>query len=151
MKLIVTRYVCGNCTQAFNAPALLPGSYGEFLLRSSAGELTHLNGLEDDTYAEVSDLLEKLPKIAVLRPEERAAVLQRVFGEVACDPGPSGLPLSMVAKPPCPFCRSQRMASWEPKEPVELVEIDVPEVTHRGWSALSEDEKIAQLKRASLP
>jgi hypothetical protein len=42
------------------------------------------------------------------------------------------------------------MSSWEPKEPIELVEIDVPDATHRRWSALSENEKIALLEGASL-
>ena len=151
MKCILTRFVCAKCSNAFTAPEILPGSYGEFLLRSPAGELAYLNGLEDPTYGEVSDLLATLPQIAILAPGKRAGILQRIYGEVACDPGASGLPFSILAMPHCPRCNSQEMASWEPTDPAQVVEIVVPHVTYHRWSALSEDEKTAQLKRASSP
>lgn len=147
MKLIITCYVCADCYNKFDSPAILPGAYGDFLLRSPEGEMAFLNGLDDEIYTEVSELLESLPSLAGKDSGEIADVLMKIFGTAACDPSPHGLPYSMLAKPPCPICRSQRMASWEHKVPFEVVDIEVPPITHHFWKKLNKREKIEMIQK----
>jgi hypothetical protein len=149
MKLILTHYVCSKCSNEFDAPELPSGSYGDFLLRSAVGEIAYLNGIEDPTYEEVSRLLARDPSAAILGPFERAGALQKVYGKVACDAGPSGAPFHIGANPKCPRCHCQEMASWMEKEPPEFVDLDVPIVTHEQWNLLSEHEKIERVRLAT--
>ncbi|MDX9722940.1 MAG: hypothetical protein RBU37_19475 [Myxococcota bacterium] len=145
MKLALVHYCCADCTTAFDHPDIAPERYGEFLLRADSGELAYLNAPADPVYDEVDRLLAELPVAAGLRPVARAGLLHAVFGAAACDPSPSGVPFELAAPPACPSCGSRRMATWEFKQPPEIVELAVPEVGHAVWSGMATADKLARL------
>ncbi len=101
---------------------------------------------------EVDGLLARIPILASLRPLERATYLRRVYGPAACDWDAEETPFEIGVYPPCPHCRAQAVTAWRSKKPPEWVEIEVPPVTHREWSKLTEAKKIERLKaQLSLP
>lgn len=141
MKLQLVKYRCANCDHTFDAPALPEGAYGEFLLWSKNGKLAYLNGLDDPTLKEVDSLLTACSLTKSLTPLERARVLHRIFGRVACDPDDQGTPFEIDAGQPCPACGKAEIASWEFKDSTETVEVNPPPVMHHGWTTLSADAK----------
>ena len=149
MKLILTHYVCSICSNEFDAPELPSGSYGDFLLRNVAGEVAYLNGLDDPTYEKVSQLFARDPSTSTLGTFERAGLLQKIYGEVACDADSVAAPFHIGAKPKCPRCGSQEMSSWMEKEPPEFLDLDVPPVTHKRWNLLGEQAKIERVRQAA--
>ena len=137
----MVQFTCAKCASVFEAPEIGGGGYGGFLLRSASGETAYLNAIQDQVYEEVDQLLAVCPETSNMRSLERAKVLQRIFGEVACDKASDGSSFVLGAHPPCPKCGSQEMAAWEFKTPTELVDVQVAPVTHMGWSQLSPAEK----------
>lgn len=147
MKYLLYIFSCGNCEQEYKAPAMTPHSYGEFLLRSPSGDIAYMNAMEDDTYSEVSALLNKLPSLRDMGEARTARVLQSIFG-VACDLDSQGKQFSMIAKPNCPYCDHKRASSWRPTKPAEFVEESFPHITHYNWKQLKESEKLRLLSSA---
>lgn len=141
MKLQLVKYRCASCDHAFDSLALPEGAYGEFLLWSKNGKLAYLNAFEDPTLKEVDNLMTACSSVVSLTPLERSRLLHRIFGRVACDPDDGGAPFEIDAYPPCPKCGRTEIASWEFKEPTEIVEMNPPSVTHNGWATLSADAK----------
>jgi hypothetical protein len=146
MKLRLLKYLCSRCACAFDAPALPEGAYGEFLLWSRNGQIAYLNALKDPTFKEVSHLLALSPVVQEAPSIERAAILHRIYGRMACDKDTQGAPFEIDMPPPCPACGGTEPSSWEFKEPVQIVEVDAQPVTHRLWSSLSHSEKEKALR-----
>ena len=139
MKITLAKYSCAACNHAFESPMLDESRYGEFLLWSSSGSVSHLNAFEDSVYGELKSLVTD-----VIGAEDRfrvADVLQRIFGPLACDPDAKGMPYSIDGQPSCPACPSPLIASWEFIEPQKVVEIEIPEVTHKKWGLLTPPQK----------
>lgn len=148
MKLQMFTYTCEPSGHVFHAPEVPFTSYGEFLLRNATGtSWTYLNGLSDPTYSEVSSLLKSLPETEHLTANQRADLLQRLYGEVACDPDVNGQPFLIGQHPRCPICSSTTMRSWDETIPVELVDVDVPSVSHNKWQSLAERQKVEAVQR----
>jgi hypothetical protein len=147
MKVGLFEYVCGNCGDKFDAPSVADMAYGQFVLWSGRGMPAYLDAINDFTYQEVADALKHEPGLASYRPVERAILLRRVYGSVACDwdngdSPPS--PFEIDAYPRCPNCRSCKPRSWEVKQPATSVE--VPLVTHVEWNKSTKLAKAARLK-----
>ena len=148
MKLQAFLYVCEPSGHEFQAPELPFNSYGEFLLRDETGtSLSYLNAFSDPTLAEVSGLLEATPEMGYLTAGQRGRVLQRSYGEVACDPDVEGRHFRIGQHPRCPACSSTTMRSWDEVVPVDFIEVDVPLVTHVRWRSLSEGQKADAVMR----
>lgn len=150
MKLELVRYKCANCATIFEAPALGESAYGEFLLWSRSGEVAYLNAFVDSSYKQIDNLLSSHPKTAGLQPLERAKVLRRIYGGLACDFDDTNSVFELDAHPPCPSCGSQLVASWEFKNPPEIVDVPVQPVTHIRWSLLTDCEKLKLLDAVVL-
>jgi hypothetical protein len=148
MKLSLVKYKCACCQHEFEAPELMPGAYGEFLLRSAAGEAAHLDALTDRTYDEVTAILERLPRAMTLSQNERAVLLRKIYGLAACDADSLGNTFILGAHPPCPKCACQQMKYWEFVEPAQVVELSIPPVKHSRWQALDEQGRIEVVKQA---
>jgi len=142
MILQLVKFKCGNCKSEFKAPQLKTGVYAEFLLRSqNRGDVAYLDAMDDKTYDEVSKYLKGNSKLTGKSANQMAAILQKSYGAIACDPDAFGNVYQIDASPVCPSCQSQTMEYWEVIEPPEFVESIVSSVTHRAWSLLSDDEK----------
>jgi ribosomal protein S27AE len=137
------RYTCAKCANTFDAPELNPYSYGKFLMRSSSGSTVYLDALQDDTYKEIDNFLLSQEKIRSLNDNDRSEILQRIYGIIACDRDKDGNYFVIGAHPACPNCGAQEMASWEFKQPPEIIDIMIPNVTHKYWSSLNKQEKEA--------
>jgi hypothetical protein len=146
MKLELIEYTCASCEFTFEAPGLSESAYGELLLRSARGRMAYLNAIRDPTYKEVDGLLAQLPGTSALSPIDRANILRRVYGPVACDRDDDGAPFEIGAFPVCPSCRSNAISSWRFKSPPAFVDIEVPPVTHVEWVGLSEADKVDRLR-----
>lgn len=146
MIITLASFRCADCGHAFEAPILDESRYGEFLLWSRSGRVAHLNAFEDPVYGEakalVTEILGQADSFGV------ADVLQRVFGPVTCDLDPDGAPYLINGQPSCPTCHSQRIASWEMIEPEKLVELDIPDVTHKRWALQSVKERQVAIAHA---
>ena len=147
MRLQVYRYKCGACGDWFEAPEIGELAYGEFLLRSHAGEVRYLNANLDKVFTEVDDLLGSDPRLCSFDQFQRADVLNEVFG-VACDPDSTGGLFRVAAKPLCPKCNQCNISEWESTEPPCYVDVDVIEVAHSRWESLSEGEKQNRIREA---
>lgn len=141
MKIELFNYTCENCKNNFDAPALNDNAYGEFLLWSKNGNVAYLNAIKDPTYKEVSDILKDNSCIFALADTERANILRRIYGNVACDSDSAGLPFSINAFPQCKKCGSQNISTWSPKLPTQFLDIYIPPVTHNQWNSLNNSEK----------
>lgn len=142
MKLQVFNFKCAECGKQFKSNDLASGSYGEFLLRSStSANEAYLDALGDGTYQEVIDLIKADEKMAAKKPNAIADVVRKTYGEIACDPDEQGNHFRIGEFPKCPVCGSQKMESWEALDPPQMVEKNVPHVTHKVWDALSSVEK----------
>lgn len=147
MRFHLFKYTCKQCGAIYKAPELSFDSYGEFLMRSPSGEVVHLNAMSDPAYAEVDELLKRLPNMQGKSPVQLAKIQRKVFG-VACDTDSQGNRYSIETKPICQSCGNQEPSYWEATEPPEFVDIDITEVTHNDWLQLEESEKLELLERA---
>jgi hypothetical protein len=102
----------------------------------------------DGVFDEVSQLLDRVPGVPALWDNDRGGLVQAVFG-VACDPDGDGTPFVIGGKPPVPNCGCHTMASWTAANPPEIVDIDVPHVTHERWSRLTGEDHAAAVRRAA--
>jgi hypothetical protein len=146
MKLEMIEYTCASCEFTFDSPGLGESAYGEFLLRSRGGAVAYLNAIRDPTYKEVDGLLGQLPSTSTLSAIDRARILRRVYGPVACDRDDHGTPFEIDALPVCPSCRSNAISSWRFKNPPVFIDIEVPPATHVEWEGLSEADKDGRLR-----
>jgi hypothetical protein len=147
MKFYLYNYLCKGCGNSFKAPQVPPHSYGAFLMRSLSGETRYLDGLNDEVYDDVDNLLKELLQGQGVSDYQRSEILARVFG-VACDPDAQGRLFSLKIGPQCPDCASVEMDSWEGTEPPEYLELDFPKVSHVHWQSLSRVEKLQHLAQA---
>lgn len=143
MKLELVHYICAADGKSFDALEIPEFSYGDFLLRTKSGELAYLDGPNDETYDKVGQMLSSNRRTSGLSRNSQASVLQSIFGELACDPTPSGEFFSITGKPNCPACNSQEMESWEFTG--KMVDVTVPKVSHFKWSSLSRIDMEARL------
>ena len=150
MKLELVKYKCARCTSMFESPEIASDSYCEFLLRSPSGAVVYLDAHLDKTYEEVDQLLAAHKRTGSLSGFERAQVLRRVYGEIACDKDADGNPYTLAAHPVCPVCGSQEMASWEFKEPPEFADVPLDFVAHNVWNSLSGGDKLKLLEGSLL-
>lgn len=146
MKFHLFKYTCNQCGATYKAPELSFDSYGQFLMRSPAGETVYLNALSDHAYTEVDKLLKTFPNLQKLSPTRLAKIQKNIFG-VACDVDSHGNRYSIENRPICASCGNNEPSYWEATEPPEHVNVDFPAVTHQAWEALTEPEKITLLKK----
>jgi hypothetical protein len=150
MKLQLVGYRCANCAAEFKAPEIGFYSYGEFLLRSSAGEVSYLDALRDETYMEVAELLKESAKVINKTPNALADMVRKTYGAIACDPDEMGNFFEIGKDPGCRVCGCQEMAYWEVTDPPEFVDENVPPVTHVGWNMLSHADKKQRIAQVLL-
>lgn len=141
MKLQLVKYKCAQCKSEFKVPHLRSGAYGEFLLRSTSGEVAYLDAMKDSTYDEVFDLIKSHRKIAHQSPNKLAEILRRSYGHIACDKDNQGEHFAIGTSPICPVCKSQDMEYWEVLEPPEFINENIDPVTHNDWNNLSTLQK----------
>jgi len=149
MKFESIQYQC-ELSHKFDSFALPEDSYGEFLLWSANGENSYLDAVSDKTYDEVSNLINSHRSEVRLADDDLADILQRVYGQVACDPDSEGAKFSILAHQPCPICGTSKMKSWDYKSPAETVNMEPARVTHKVWAKLSETEKAVAVTKALL-
>lgn len=147
MQIGLAKYTCGHCGSTFEAPTLGEASYGEFLLWSSTGKVVYVNAIEDKVYLELDKLLAQRFDNLQSDPFKASEVLQQIFGPMACEADPTGAPYMIGAQPSCTSCANGNVASWELIDPLQIVEYDIPVVTHVRWSSLTDVEKAAQIDR----
>lgn len=145
MKLISASYKCGHCGRVFEAPTLGEYAYGEFLLWSKSGEMVYLNVFEDESYDEVAALLKSHHLASKLSDLERADLLIKIYGALACDKDSRGFPFSIELPPPCPACGHQGVASWNASSPACIIDINLRVAEHVFWSELTNHQKIKML------
>jgi Zn ribbon nucleic-acid-binding protein len=145
MRLITWIYECGNCLRAFECPDLPEGVYGEATMRSDTGRRAYIDLVDLPELSEVLDILKEMtPGIA----EPRLYELSNYAFPAACDVAPDGTRYQFNKFPSCPRCGSVNILNWNPKEPVEIVECDMPTITHAVWRGLSDEEKKQRVRNA---
>ena len=143
MTVSIFEYRCRKCGEKFPAPHVV--GYGSLIMRSTGpGASALLRALDDPVYSEVDGLLCEMGAYSGKRDNERADILQTVFG-AACDRDVDGSEFVVGAKPKCPYCGSRNMASWEPMAGDSDAKTSIPEITHETWARLTEEGKRARL------
>lgn len=141
MKLLLYIYKCQKCNHEFKVPQLRGAPYGEFLLRSSKGEISYLYALDDEVFNNCHQILKVNSKLCGKKDLEIANILHKIFGYI-CDQAPSGNNYH-IGKPICPNCGGNKMSYWGPTNPAEIIEEDVPRLTYESWNKLNRNDKIA--------
>jgi len=143
-------YRCAKCQHSFKASGISGFLYGLFIMRSpETGEEVLLDAIEDPVYNEVSDILEIEFSTSEIDNFDSASVLQEIFG-IACDPDSKENLFKIGGIPKCPQCGSDEVAFWEAPEPPEMVEKQIPSVTHNKWNALDHNQKVNLIREALL-
>lgn len=146
MHLQLLNFKCGQCTRSFSAPVMPAGTHGEFVLRSTGSlEEVYLDARRDQTYDEVEILINRNPVMLDKDEWYRAHVLQKAYGEIACDPDSTGSPFSIGKLPNCPHCGSANAHSWRFVDPPQFLDKALPPVTHHEWAGLSPQRKQARV------
>lgn len=140
MKLETYLYKCATCNKEFNDVELQEGSYGEFILRTSNNEMALLKSLSSKEFDEVAEIVNHNPAAQSWNKFKKAEVIQNVFG-ITCDQSPTGKTYHIGKLPICPNCKSNNIASWQPLNPPQFIEKDIPSVTHNTWNKLTQKEK----------
>ncbi|MCX7122036.1 MAG: hypothetical protein NTZ67_09760 [Gammaproteobacteria bacterium] len=144
MKLHLYYYECNNCKNIFKSPQLSGNPYGEFLMRSTAGDIVYLDSFKDKVFDEIETFFKKTAKADQL---QNTAFFQEIFS-VVCDVDYDGFVYRIRQKPPCPKCGKINIGHWGPTNPPEIIDVDVPIVTHEKWNKLSESEKKSRINDA---
>ena len=147
MKLQNYIYQCDACKNKFRAPELLGNPYGEFLLRSLCGEMRYLNAINSVVFSDAGKIVDQLLEKTQITDLGKAKVLHEIFG-LACDLASDNTEFKICGNPICPQCHSNDMYSWIDVSHQEIVDIDVPDVTHEHWNKLSYSEKQFQINEA---
>lgn len=147
MRLLNYIYCCGQCQSEFRVPQIPDTSYGEFILRTERGEVSYLSAIDSDDFSEVSGMIATFLKGKGISELGRAQVLHQIFG-IACDLSPGGYVYKIGEHPLCPECGNNNMHSWKPTDPPEIVELDLPSVTHDEWNSLAIFEKRSRVEKA---
>ncbi len=147
MKLQMYNYQCNKCKNKFKAPELIGDPYGEFLLRSPAGEMRYLPAMNSEVYLNAGDMVDEYLKDTRLSSVGKAKVLHQIFS-LACDLAADSSEFKIGGDPICPACQGNNMYSWEPTHPAEIIEVEVPLVTHNHWSKLTDLDKQQKIQEA---
>jgi hypothetical protein len=141
MKLHIFVYTCKDCLTSYQAPELSLNSYGEFLMRSVNGQVVYLNALSDPVFEEMNELLHEVCEQNSLDEFQYADLIHNIFG-LACDLDSEGNEYSTDNQPNCPNCGCNDPSSWDEVYPPELIELNLPIVTHNRWLKLTKFEKL---------
>ncbi|MGI8792709.1 MAG: methylated-DNA--[protein]-cysteine S-methyltransferase, partial [Acidimicrobiales bacterium] len=147
MKLPLARFLCCNGHE-FEAPSL-PGTYGQFVLRSANGDLVSVDASDDPVFAEVDRLANSLDAVAALDDARRGRVVRAAF-ETTIDPSSDGRPFRFSQDPPCPECGTTTMESDEVVDPVRHIEVDVAAAGHEQWNRLDEGARLSHVRSAVM-
>ena len=146
MRLHLFEYTCARCARSFKAPELV-GGYGDLLLRSTGlGTESVVFALSDEAFGEVGRLLDVVGG-AEIGSYRQGELVQEIFG-ITCDPDIDGSRFVVGGKPRCPTCGSHLMQGWRATEPPEIVDIDIPHVSHEKWMKKSLAERIELVRLA---
>ena len=120
---------------------------GLFLFDNNSGDIVYLYAINDVAFKEISNILKNNNKTKNLSDMNRATILHKIFG-LTCDVASDNTEFKITGKPVCPKCNSNKMYSWEPIYPIEIVEVDIPDVSHKHWNKLSDPEKKFRINEA---
>jgi len=141
MKLQLLQVSCAHCRQDSTVSVMPDGVHGQFVLRSDASlDEAFLDAMHDPTFDEVEAMLSRSWRMVGKDDWFRAHVLQRTYGEIACDPDSTGHPFRIGKLPNCPQCGGA-VLNWRAISPPQFVDCEIPSVTHRVWERLSELQK----------
>lgn len=147
MKVMLARYACEKCSTRFDDRALSDFAYGEFLLRSDSGEIRYLNVFADGTFVEVRDIVRELQPNDNLDGCPCSNAVQEIYGAAACDPDERGGSFGITKRVSCPACGSDAVSSRVLEGELNVVQVEVPPVTHALWTDLNADEKHLRVLR----
>ena len=147
MKLQNYKYVCKSCAKTFKSANLSENHYAEFLMRTKTGKMAYLFAIGDEVFSKIKHQFESMPKLKNIDTLARVTILHQIFC-ITCDLANDGTEYKIGGKPICPKCGSNKMYSWESIYPPEMVEMNVPHVTHDRWNKLTDAEKKSKIEEA---
>lgn len=147
MRFQVARFRCQN-GHDFEDVAL-PGTYGQFVLRSPSGELAAVDAFEDPVFTEVDRIANDFEAVAGLDDARRGRVVRAAFA-ATIDPDSEGGAFGFEQSPPCPECGTTAMEWFEVLDPPRHVDRDVGAATHEAWEALDDATKRSVIRQAVL-
>lgn len=136
--------------QAFTARCKTCGAVFELLDEGQAYDMRMLRSRKSNVHAkvmcdsdgvfnEVWGIVKGLLSGSQLAEIERSERFSAVFGAI-CDPASDGSEFDMTGRPFCPAC-GERNISFGPTQPPAFRSADIPDVSHRAWDRLSDEEK----------
>lgn len=142
-KVEVWHIECHECNHKEDTFEIAGDSYGILLGRTSVNQLVVLDAWKDKAFFdEVSRLVDILLSKAV--EPFLSDCFRKVVGRV-CDPSPSGEPYDFTGKVVCPNCKSESVM-YHADEPFRFDNIDLPNIRHAKWDAMTENERMTFLK-----
>jgi hypothetical protein len=146
MRPLLYKFRCEKCNSTFKSPGVSEEAYGEFMMRSEfTREPAYLNAFDDNVFKEVEALFDEIIKRKTLGKVDDVTVFQFIFS-ASCDLAGDGSKYRIGVLPTCPNCGAGEMA-WSLTNPIEYFAEDIPPVTHKTWSKLTDKEKRSIIER----
>jgi hypothetical protein len=140
MRLSIGLFVCPHCESRTERPVLHPDVYGEFLLWSEDGQCRYMNAFGDRVYSEVGNIVDHVTGGATAT-WQGADKLQRIFGSIACDRSSDGYTFEMRRLSRCQRCHEHFLWFGGYTDPIAVVDLSIPLVSHVEWESLMPAEK----------
>lgn len=140
--------LCSKCGNKKELNYLSDFAYGEQLILIKGGtEYAYVNLLEDEVYKEVNTLLSQIlqENNILFSKSQFADCISNIFG-ITFDKIDNEEIDTSIEDEKCSICGSEE---FEPNliEPEQIIEIEVPVITHILWKALSDVEKVKIIKK----
>lgn len=132
---------CKKCKNKVEFLYISDFSYGERLaLYNDGKKYAYINLLKDEVYnqvvEEIETILQKYKKD--ITKEKEQEIVNMTF-KIACD-NINGGGVDFIGNRKCEYCESEEVEDLL-VEPEQIVNVDIPEITHNNWKTLSEEER----------
>ena len=146
MKITTERfeYTCGRCGKTYIA--LQPAAtYGTLIFRDESGKYAvAVDAISNPLFDRVSAAMDQRELADAMSARQQGEIGQRLVGRLS-DPAPNTLSYDPDALPACDHCGAAQPSFWHSFEPPQTEEVDLSELRHDGWDALSPREQDQRL------
>ena len=132
---------CRKCKHKVEFLYISDFSYGERLaLYNNGKKYAYINLLKDEVYNQITEeIMIILQEYKMNITKEKEQEIVNMTFKIACD-NINGSEVDFTGNRKCEYCESEEVEDLL-VEPEQIIDVDIPVITHNNWKALSEDEK----------
>lgn len=132
---------CKKCKHKVEFLYISDFSYGERLVLYNNGKkYAYINLLKDEAYNQINEGVETiLQEYKKSMTKEKEQEIVNMTFKIACD-NINGSEVDFIGNRKCDYCESEEVEDLL-VEPEQIVNVDIPEITHNNWNMLCEAER----------